>query len=245
MEIETEIEIETNCLSRNHELTSKKRQVLINWLSEVADNFKLHDETLILTVYILDSYLYSQHIPIERSKFQLIGIVCLAIAALVEQESILLPNRMVAITDNTYTQLEVTKMRKHISNKMQGKIAEFGGNRNCIKLLRNYCLSLDSSIYEYAKNIVLLNMLDITFSDVDDSYKAFAAYFLAKKMKKYKLNKAELCISSSHDIKNCMDRFFAFIKKNRAKKLADCPFLVKKTITALNNKKKMTRKVNK
>lgn len=61
------------------EVTPTMRTILIDWLIEVTDEFAFHMETFFLCVNYLDRYLSVQQVP--KSKLQLVGIVCLFIAA--------------------------------------------------------------------------------------------------------------------------------------------------------------------
>lgn len=64
-------------------ITSHMRAVLIDWLIEVSDEFKLVTETLYLAIAYIDRFL-STH-PINNSDFQLLGVTCMCIAAKYEE----------------------------------------------------------------------------------------------------------------------------------------------------------------
>jgi cyclin A len=61
------------------DLTEHMRGVLLNWLVEVVQKYKLMDETFYLTVKIIDSFLRVE--LLLRGKLQLLGITALWIAA--------------------------------------------------------------------------------------------------------------------------------------------------------------------
>ncbi len=48
------------------------RAILIDWLVEVASEYKCQQQTLHLAVSLLDRYLC--RVPIKRSKLQLVGV---------------------------------------------------------------------------------------------------------------------------------------------------------------------------
>jgi len=65
----------------------------------------LTDETLHLAVHYLDSFL--SKLPVKRSKLQLVGIVCMFIAAKYEERAPPSADEFVYITDHTYEKAEV------------------------------------------------------------------------------------------------------------------------------------------
>lgn len=56
------------------------RAILLDWLIEVCEVYKLHRETYYLAVDYLDRYL-STNTKISKTRLQLIGITCLFVAA--------------------------------------------------------------------------------------------------------------------------------------------------------------------
>lgn len=55
------------------------REILVDWLVEVAEEYKLVSDTLYLTISHVDRYL-SWHV-VDKSKLQLIGVCCMLIAS--------------------------------------------------------------------------------------------------------------------------------------------------------------------
>jgi hypothetical protein len=99
-------------MSDQSDVNEQMRAILIDWLIEVHLKFKLIDETLFLTINIIDRYLSS--INILRSRLQLLGVTSLLIAC--KQEEIYTPNikDFVYITDNAYSKNEIFEMEKQI-----------------------------------------------------------------------------------------------------------------------------------
>lgn len=56
------------------------RAILLDWLIEVCEVYKLHRETYYLAVDYLDRFL-STNTKISKTRLQLIGITCLFVAA--------------------------------------------------------------------------------------------------------------------------------------------------------------------
>ncbi|XP_037909397.1 G1/S-specific cyclin-E isoform X3 [Hermetia illucens] len=65
-------------------LQPRMRAILLDWLIEVCEVYKLHRETYYLAVDYLDRYL-SGNKKIQKTHLQLIGITCLFVAAKVEE----------------------------------------------------------------------------------------------------------------------------------------------------------------
>lgn len=65
-------------------LQPRMRAILLDWLIEVCEVYKLHRETYYLAVDYLDRYLSAQK-NVQKTHLQLIGITCLFVAAKVEE----------------------------------------------------------------------------------------------------------------------------------------------------------------
>jgi cyclin A len=94
------------------DVTANMRAILVDWLVEVADEYKLVADTLYLAVSYLDRYL-SAH-PLRRNRLQLLGVGAMLIAAKYEEISPPHVEDFCYITDNTYTRQEVVKMESDI-----------------------------------------------------------------------------------------------------------------------------------
>ena len=76
------------------------RGILIDWLVEVAEEYRLEAETLYLAVNYIDRFL--SHVPVNRSKLQLVGVTCMLVAAKYEEIHPPAVAEFVYISDNTY-----------------------------------------------------------------------------------------------------------------------------------------------
>jgi hypothetical protein len=61
------------------EVDAHKRLVLVDWLVEVVDEFKLAQGTLFLAVNLVDRYLSRR--PVPRAALQLLGVTALWLAS--------------------------------------------------------------------------------------------------------------------------------------------------------------------
>ncbi|OXU27807.1 hypothetical protein TSAR_006197 [Trichomalopsis sarcophagae] len=69
---------------RHPTLQPRMRAILLDWLIEVCEVYKLHRETYYLAMDYIDRYLSTHH-NVPKNQLQLIGITCLFIAAKVEE----------------------------------------------------------------------------------------------------------------------------------------------------------------
>ena len=103
-EKELKIIINQNYFSFQPEINDKMRAILIDWLIDVQTKFNFKEETLYITIYIIDCYL----------SLQLLGVTALFIAC--KQNEIIFRRlkEYVYITDNAYTEKEIIKMENTI-----------------------------------------------------------------------------------------------------------------------------------
>ena len=107
---------EYNYMKNNKEINEKMRSILIDWIMDVHYKFDFTDETLYMTVSIIDRYLTINQI--KRANFQLLGITALMIAC--KHEEIDLPkiDDFIFITDNAYVKSQVIKLEQDVLSKL-------------------------------------------------------------------------------------------------------------------------------
>lgn len=71
-------------MSKHPNLQARMRSILIDWLSEVCEVYKLHRETFYLALDFVDRYL-STVTNVPKHDLQLIGITCLLISSKIEE----------------------------------------------------------------------------------------------------------------------------------------------------------------
>ena len=94
------------------DVNEKMRAILIDWLIDVHNKFKFTEETLFITISIIDNYLSMK--KITRVNLQLLGITSLLIAC--KQNEIILRRlkEFVYVTDNAYTKQDILNMENLI-----------------------------------------------------------------------------------------------------------------------------------
>ncbi|KAG8375513.1 hypothetical protein BUALT_Bualt10G0107600 [Buddleja alternifolia] len=103
------------------DITQGMRGILIDWLVEVSEEYRLVPDTLYLTVNLIDRYLSENYI--EKQKLQLLGVTCMLIASKYEEICAPRVEKFCFITDNTYTKEEVVKMESHILNLLDFQLS--------------------------------------------------------------------------------------------------------------------------
>ncbi|KAL0739483.1 hypothetical protein Bca4012_015693 [Brassica carinata] len=104
-------------MAQQFDITDKMRAILIDWLIEVHDKFELMNETLYLTVNLIDRFLSKQ--AVVRKKLQLVGLVALLLACKYEEVSVPIVEDLVVISDKAYTRNDVLEMEKIMLNTLQ------------------------------------------------------------------------------------------------------------------------------
>ncbi|XP_076376540.1 G2/mitotic-specific cyclin-B [Megalopta genalis] len=107
--LESKYPVRKGFLTTDQEVTPKMRCVLIDWLTEVHQQFRLLQETLYLTVAIIDRFLQAYH-SIDRTRLQLVGVTAMFVASKYEEMYSPDISDFVYITDNSYSKEEVLQM---------------------------------------------------------------------------------------------------------------------------------------
>lgn len=102
-------------MSKQADINYSMRSILIDWLVEVSEEYKLNTETLYLAVNYTDRFLTMM--SVLRGKLQLVGTTAMYIAAKYEEISPPDVEEFVYITDDTYTKKQVLRM-EHLTLKV-------------------------------------------------------------------------------------------------------------------------------
>ncbi|XP_047971789.1 G2/mitotic-specific cyclin-2-like [Salvia hispanica] len=103
-------------MSQQFDINERMRAILIDWLIEVHHKFELREETLFLTVNLIDRFLEKQ--SVVRKKLQLVGLVALLLACKYEEVSVPVVDDLVFISDKAYTRKEVLEMERLMLNTL-------------------------------------------------------------------------------------------------------------------------------
>ena len=98
------------------EINEIMRAILIDWIIDVHLRFNLRQETLFMTIWLIDTYLSFAFV--HRDKLQLLGITCLLISC--KSHEIYYPqnDKLIEMTDNAYSKEEMLTMENEILKKL-------------------------------------------------------------------------------------------------------------------------------
>nr|XP_029136850.1 cyclin-A2-like [Labrus bergylta] len=107
-EMEVKTRPKAGYMKKQPDITNSMRAILVDWLVEVGEEYKLQSETLYLAVNYIDRFLSSM--SVLRGKLQLVGTAAMLLAS--KFEEIYPPEvaEFVYITDDTYTKKQVLRM---------------------------------------------------------------------------------------------------------------------------------------
>lgn len=158
-------------------ISSKMRSVLVDWLVDVQQQFKLLQETLFLSVDIIDRFLQVEGKSLHRTTLQLVGITAMFIAS--KYEEIYAPEieDFVYITDNAYTASELRAMEGRILCCLDFAL----GRPIAINFLRRFSKAGDVDVVHHtlAKYILEGTLLDYSLVSVAPSLTAAVSLYLA------------------------------------------------------------------
>ncbi|XP_075049601.1 G2/mitotic-specific cyclin-B1-like isoform X2 [Mixophyes fleayi] len=105
---------------KGQEITGKMRAILVDWLVQVHLKFKLLQETMFMTVAIMDQFL--QVNPVPKRLLQLVGVTSMFIACKYEE---LFPPQIydfAYVTNDSYTTAQIRNMEIQILTVLKYKI---------------------------------------------------------------------------------------------------------------------------
>ncbi|RDX72620.1 Cyclin-A2-1, partial [Mucuna pruriens] len=139
------------------DINPSMRGILVDWLVEVSEEYKLVPDTLYLTVNLIDRYLSTRFI--QKQKLQLLGVTCMLIASKYEEMCAPRVEEFCFITDNTYTkeELSVPTVKTFLRRFIQA--AQSSYKAPCVKLefLANYLAELalvDYGFFQFLPSLV-------------------------------------------------------------------------------------------
>ncbi|CAK9178323.1 unnamed protein product [Ilex paraguariensis] len=109
--------VSPNYMAQQFDINERMRGILIDWLIEVHYKFELMEETLYLTVNLIDRFLEVQ--PVVRKKLQLVGVTAMLLACKYEEVSVPVVEDLILISDKAYSRKEVLEMEKLMVNTLQ------------------------------------------------------------------------------------------------------------------------------
>ena len=200
-----------NYMDEQSEITERMRGILIDWLIEVHYKFGFTDETLYMTVSIIDRYLSSNQVT--KKNLQLLGITSLFISC--KHEEIDLPkiSDFTYITNNAYNKNEVIQMENDILKFLKFNLLY----PSPIKFFEYLSLhfNFDKKMHMMGKYLMESFLLDIKNIKYKASIIACASCYIV--MKFFKLTNYKDTYNKKFYTLNIDDKFNEFDVKNCAK----------------------------
>nr|XP_020461560.1 G1/S-specific cyclin-E1 [Monopterus albus]XP_020461561.1 G1/S-specific cyclin-E1 [Monopterus albus] len=109
-------------MEKHPHLQPKMRAVLLDWLMEVSEVYKLHRETYHLAQDYFDRFMATQR-NVFKSTLQLIGITCLFIAAKIEEMYPPKVYQFAYVTDDACTEDEILSMELIIMKELKWSLS--------------------------------------------------------------------------------------------------------------------------
>ena len=103
-------------MKNQKEINDQMRSILVDWIIDVHHKFGFTDETLFMTILIIDRYCSIEQVT--RIKYQCLGITALMIACKHEEINVPKVEDFIYITDNAYTKDEVFQMENDVLSKL-------------------------------------------------------------------------------------------------------------------------------
>jgi G2/mitotic-specific cyclin 2 len=167
-----------NYMDSQKELQWKMRIILVDWLIDVHNKFRLLPETLYLAVNIIDRFLSLRVVSLV--KLQLVGITSMFIAA--KYEEIIAPSvkNFVYMADNGYSEPEILKAERYVLQVLDFNLqypSPMSFLRRCSKAEQ-----YDVQTRTLAKYLMEISLVDHQFLVFTPSLVAASGIYLARKM---------------------------------------------------------------
>ncbi|KAG0585371.1 hypothetical protein KC19_2G006600 [Ceratodon purpureus] len=205
------------------DINPSMRGILIDWLVEVAEEYKLVPDTLYLTVAYIDRFLSCN--TVSRQRLQLLGVSCMLIAAKYEEICAPQVEEFCYITDNTYRREEVLEMERKVLRELKFELTTPTTKSFLRRFIRAAQASCKAStlVLEFLGNYLAeLTLLEYGFLGFLPSMVAASAVYMAKltldpsahpwdatleHYTGYKASELEKCVRVIHELqrntKNC------------------------------------------
>ncbi|KAH8508964.1 hypothetical protein H0E87_010917 [Populus deltoides] len=163
------------------DINASMRAILVDWLVEVAEEYRLVPDTLYLTVNYIDRYLSGN--VMNRQRLQLLGIACMMVAAKYEEICAPQVEEFCYITDNTYFRDEVLEMESTVLNYLKFEMTAPTAKcflRRFVRAAQGINEVPSMQLECLANYIAELSLLEYTMLCYAPSLVAASAIFLAK-----------------------------------------------------------------
>jgi hypothetical protein len=165
-------------MNDQEDLEWKMRGILVDWLIEVHTRFHLLPETLFLAVNIIDRFLSTKVVQLDR--LQLVGVTAMFIAS--KYEEVLSPHvaNFRHVADDGFTEAEILSAERYVLSALNYDLS-YPNPMNFLRRISkadNY----DIQTRTIGKYLMEISLLDHRFMEYLPSHIAAAAMYLARKI---------------------------------------------------------------
>jgi cyclin B len=174
-----EFRIKPNFMKNQKDINCRMRAIIVNWIIEVHDRFKLLPDTLFLSVIIFDRYMSIIN-NIDKNKLQLIGVTSLLIAC--KYEEIFSPEMrdFVCILDREYEREDLMIEENNILKLLKFEVI-YPSSLRYYEILRIE-FGIEEKYYKYGNYLLELTLLDCKFSKYSQAVIATTVCFMVMKL---------------------------------------------------------------
>eukprot|EP00020_Sapocribrum_chincoteaguense_P000147 CAMPEP_0170750628 /NCGR_PEP_ID=MMETSP0437-20130122/11030_1 /TAXON_ID=0 /ORGANISM="Sexangularia sp." /LENGTH=353 /DNA_ID=CAMNT_0011089631 /DNA_START=32 /DNA_END=1090 /DNA_ORIENTATION=- len=170
--------VEPTYMDSQVDVNKNMRALLIDWMAEVCQKFRLLSETLFLSVYIVDKFLSTQQVP--RQRLQLVGVTALLVAAKVEEISSPLVSDFVYICDSAFSTDQILSLEIELLTVLGFNLTP----ATTLHFVRRFSKAArsDSRTHTLSKYITELALIDYAMLNFKPSLIAASAVYIARAM---------------------------------------------------------------
>ena len=199
-----EFKIKPNFIKNQQEVNCRMRAIIVNWIIEVHDRFKLLPDTLFLSIIIFDRYMSIVN-NIDKNRLQLIGATSLLIAC--KYEEIFSPEirDFICILDRAYEREDLMEEENNILKILKFEVT-YPSALRYYEILR-ILFGIEEKYYKYGNFLLELCLLDCKFSKYMQAVIATTVCFIVLKLfqkvslEKFMTNKIKI---SEKEIMDCL-----------------------------------------
>ncbi|XP_014248918.1 G2/mitotic-specific cyclin-B-like [Cimex lectularius] len=201
-------------VSENHlegqQITEKTRAVLVDWLVKIQSHFQLLQETLQLTVHIIDSYIEKSK-SVTNNNAQLIGLAAIFLASKYEETDALEVADLLFVCNEELQEHEILKAEGEILKCLDYNL----GHPVPLHFIRRYSRVAGATPAEHslAKYISDMTLLDAAFCHVKPSMIAATSVVLAFCVARNKIHPEFWTVGLIHFSTYKLSDFFDLIPK--------------------------------
>lgn len=187
-----------NYMKKQQDISSTMRSILVDWLVEVSEEYKLNMETLYLAVDYTDRFL--SQMSVLRSKLQLVGTACMYVASKYEEITPPDISEFVYITDDTYTRKQVLRMEHLLLKTLDFKMSSPTINWFLMYYLR--FIKTNQKVENLARYIAELSLIegDIFLNYLPSEIAASAVYLALNTLGKPWTKQIAETLGYKHDL---------------------------------------------